>query len=328
MKKRVAFLIVLILFIPCIFFNVSAQMVYADNDKIYLGGMPAGFSLKTKGAYVVGLCDVITEKGLKSPSKDAGLSIGDLILKIDGNDVDSAKDVEINILNKNSVFVEFKRNNEIIIKTVKPEKDLSGNTKLGIFIRDDISGIGTITYIRGNRFASLGHPVVDDNGEPLSVNSGQIFNCNITGYVKGVRGKAGELRGVFIKSNDFGYIDKNLKSGVYGYVNDEFLKQEDLKEITIGNAKPGSAQIYTTISGNHPTKYDVTIVKVEEGDSDKNFIIKIDDEGLLDSVGGIVQGMSGSPIIQNDKLVGAVTHVFINDPSRGFGIAISNMINN
>lgn len=327
MKRKLILLFTAICIVSSCFFVGLNNQVYADTEKIYLGGMPAGFSLKTKGAYVVGLCDVVTEKGLVSPSKDSGVEIGDIILKIDGNEVNSAADVEKNIYKKHDVFVELKRKDETIIKTVEPAKDMSGESKLGVFIRDDVSGIGTVTYIKGNRFASLGHPVVNDFGELLNISSGEIYNCNITGYIKGERGKAGELRGVFLKSQSVGVIDKNLSCGVYGNISENFSK-EQLKEIKIGTATPGNAQIYTTINGCEPKKYNITIVKVDDMEKDKNFVVKIEDKTLLDNLGGIVQGMSGSPIVQDNKLVGAITHVFINDPTRGFGVAISNMINN
>ncbi len=327
MKKRFGFIFAVFLCICSLFVCSNSLTVLAKEDKIYLGGMPAGFTMHTRGAHVVGLCDVITENGLKSPAKDCDIVVGDIILSIDGCDVNNASDIEKNITNKNSVVVEIKRNGETSMKNLKPIKDMSGNAKIGVFIRNDVSGIGTITYIKRNRFASLGHPAINDNGEILEISGGNIFECNVTGYIKGVRGKAGELRGVFLKNNSQGNIDKNLSCGVYGEINEVFAVK-DLREIEVGDAKPGKAEMYTTITGNTPSKYDISIVKVDTNDGDKNFVIKVDDVFLLEEVGGIVQGMSGSPIVQNGKLVGAVTHVFINDPTRGFGISIYKMINN
>ena len=155
-----------------------------------------------------------------------------------------------------------------------------------------------------------------------------MFNCEITGFIKGERGRAGELRGTFDRRRKIASLDKNLNSGVYGDICDN-ENLSNLREIELGNAKMGDASIYTTINGTCPKEYSISIIKVDTISRDtKNFVIRITDQRLLELTGGIVQGMSGSPIVQNGKLVGAVTHVFINDPTRGFGISIDNMINN
>lgn len=326
LKKIKIFIFAGFLILNLFFCSIFTNTAYADN-KVYLGGMTAGFSLNTKGAEIVGLCDVITSDGLKTPSKDADLKIGDIILSIDRNDVNCAKDIELNIKNKNSVNLKIKRKEIQLDKSVKIAVDMAGNHKLGVFIREDISGIGTITYIKGNRFASLGHPVVNESGDLLEILGGKIYDCNLTGCIKGERGKAGELRGVFLKNNPVGTIEKNLNCGVFGTTNNKF-DYKDLIEIEVGEAVPGNAKIYTTVECGKPFEYDISIIKIDTINNNKNFVIKIDDEELIKLTGGIVQGMSGSPIVQNDKLVGAVTHVFINDPTRGFGISISNMINN
>lgn len=327
MRKKSLFLC-LMCFILTIFttFNVNI-FASADEGKIYLGGMPAGFSMSTNGAYVVGVCDVITNNGICSPSKDADIKIGDIILEIDGQKINGAVDVEKNITDKSFIVAKIKREGKTLIKDLKIAVDLSGNYKLGLFIRDDVCGIGTITFIKNNRFASLGHPVIGENNEILDINGGSVFDCNITGCVKGERGKAGELRGVFLKTNAIANIDKNLISGVYGNLSKNY-DCSSLKEIKLGEAVPGDAKIYTTVCGSAPSEYSISIIKVDNFGSNKNFVIKITDKDLLENTGGIVQGMSGSPIIQNNKLVGAVTHVFINDPTRGFGIDIDKMINN
>jgi len=325
---KVKFRIISIIFALFFALSLGHEMAYAtsDNDFVYLGGMPAGFSLFTRGAEVVGVCDVITENGLCSPSKEIGIQEGDLLLKLDDNVINNALDIKKYITN-NDMIIEYKRNDQVFVKTVKPAKDINGNYKLGVFIKDNINGIGTITYIKNNRFASLGHPVVNAECNKIDILGGELYNCNITGYVKGERGKAGELRGVFIKNDSIGVIDKNLISGVYGQINDDFDKTK-LSKIEIGKASIGDACIYSTINTNEPKEYSISIIKVDDLTDNKNFVIKVTDKDLLDTTGGIVQGMSGSPIVQNGKLVGAVTHVFINDPTRGFGINIFNMIDN
>ena len=325
MKKKISIVCLLMAIFLSLTFGFSSAN--ADERYVYLGGMPAGFSISTKGAHIVGLCDVITEQGLESPAKDAGIQVGDVILKICNFDINNAKDIENTVISNAVTDIKIKRDGEILDKTIKPSKDLSGKFKLGVFIKDSISGIGTITYIDDNRFASLGHAVIGDNGDVLSILGGDLYNCNITGVIKGERGKAGELRGVFLRDKPIASIEKNLVCGVYGCLNGEY-NLSGLEKIAIGDAKMGDAVIYTTIDGSKPIQYNISIVKNENYTETKNFVIEVKDEKLLNTTGGIVQGMSGSPIVQDGKLVGAVTHVFINDPTRGFGISINNMINN
>lgn len=305
-------------------FPFGYSMAYAD-ECYYLGGMPAGFSLHSRGAEIVGVCDVLTENGLCSPSKELGIQEGDIILKLDNYEINSAEDVK-KFINNDQMILEYRRGEDIFIKTIKPAKDINGNYKIGVFIKDSISGIGTITFIRNNRFASLGHPVIDSDGRNIEISSGELYNCNINGLIKGERGKAGELRGTFVKNKKIGSIDKNIDSGVYGNINNNFDFNQ-LTKINIGNACLGDAIIYSTIDSEKPKEYAISIIKIDEC-GNKNFVIKILDKDLIEKTGGIVQGMSGSPIVQNGCLVGAVTHVFINDPSRGFGISINNMLNN
>lgn len=328
MKKKIlsAFLVFFSLIFCFIGFN-SYNLVSA-NEEIFLGGMPVGLTLETKGAYIIGLTDVITENGIVSPAKESGITVGDVIIRIDDLEVNSALEIEKCIKNDSLIKVDYVNNGVEKQTLIQPAKDLMGKFRLGVFIRDKINGIGTVTFIKGNRIATLGHPVLQENGELLEIIDGSIFNCKINGYIKGERGKPGELKGIINKEYQLGTIDKNIISGVYGNVIDE-NSLTNLEKIEISSAKPGKASIYTTIDGNTPCEYSISIIKADLSKKiDKNYVIKIDDERLLDSTGGIVQGMSGSPIVQDGKLVGAVTHVFINDPTRGFGISIENMINN
>ncbi len=324
MKKLNRFIL---LILSLLFFVSGTNLVaYADEDKIYLGGMPAGFFMESRGAFVAGLCDVITENGLKSPSKDSGVLSGDVILEIDGREVNNAYDVEKNLKSESKIELTIERNGKSEKISVRPAKDINGKLKLGVFIREGINGIGTITYIKNGTFASLGHPVLNEDGNVLKIIKGSVYDCSITGYVKGERGKPGELRGIFTRKNEKGKIEKNCEFGVFGKIKKNAFK--GLTEIVTGEAKPGNAEIYSTINGKEPQNYAISIIKCDDLNSIKNYVIKITDERLLDSTGGIVQGMSGSPIVQGGKLVGAVTHVFINDPSRGFGISIENMLKN
>ena len=207
-----------------------------------------------------------------------------------------------------------------------PEKDLSGSYKIGLFIREDLNGLGTVTFLTDNGvFASLGHPVSSENGEIYSLRSGDVYESSIVGINKAHRGQAGELKGIFIGSKPIGTITINTNVGLFGKLT-KFNPLEYVK-ITVGQAKIGKAEILSTVDGVTPKKYEIEIVKIDNRiGNNKNYVIKVTDKELLSYTGGILQGMSGSPIIQGGKLVGAVTHVFINDSSRGYGIAINNML--
>lgn len=322
MKKKFYFISIILSFF--LFLNINYTLVNADYN-VYLGGMPAGFTLNTKGAEIVGITDVITENGIISPAKKADILVGDIILNIDDKEVNNVSDIETNI-KTDSIVIKISRKGELLYKSVNPVKDLTGQYKLGVLIRDGVSGIGTITFIKDNKFAALGHPVINDSGKLFEIVGGSAYSCNITGFVKGERGKAGELKGTFLRANSFAKIENNTICGVFGTINDNF-NYKNLTKIKTGNATPGDACIYSTIDGSTPKKYNISIVKVDNYEEYKNFVIKVTDKDLLNKTGGIVQGMSGSPIVQNNKLVGAVTHVFINDPTRGFGININKMLN-
>lgn len=302
--------------------------VYAEENDVYLGGMTAGFSLKTRGAFVMGISDVLTKNGVISPAKNAGIMIGDVILSIDGKDVNDAAEIEQTVQDEKEKTMRIDRSGESLFVGIIPARDTGGKLRLGIFIREGVNGIGTVTFIQGNRVASLGHPVSGQGGKPLEIRGGNLCACDITGVVKGERGAPGELRGVFNKNKVYAYTDKNIYCGVYGKINTSFDKK-NLTKIEIGSGKMGEASIFSNIEGSNPKEYKIAIIKASGTDfTDKNFVIKVTDKVLLEKTGGIVQGMSGSPIVQNGKLVGAVTHVFINDPTKGFGISIENMLNN
>ena len=300
------------------------------GDDVYLGGMPAGFTLGIGGVQVVGICEVLSENGVVNPAKDAGLSVGDVIVSLGGIKVSSAAEIDGVLASYDGGVTELaiERGTEKIKKEISPVKDMaSGKYKLGVFIRDSISGIGTVTFIRKDgRFASLGHAVAASDGSYLPVEGGDIYRCSIVNVVKGERGKAGELKGLFINDKVIAKADKNCAVGIYGKMGE--ADEWQLESIgTSEDAQPGKASIFTTVDGVTPVQYSVSIIKVDKDNKqNKNFVIKITDKALLQATGGIVQGMSGSPIVQNGKLIGAVTHVFINDPTRGYGTSVANMI--
>ena len=327
-KKLAVFIAVLTLLLIA---TTNPTSVYANNsESVYLGGFTQGFILKTRGAMVVGLTDVLGSERLTSPCKLAGIAVGDTIISLNGKPVNNSSEVA-GVLNEHiggSIVVEYVSGGVYKLVNVTPVIDLNGYYKIGVFIRDDLQGIGTVTYVKDDgSFASLGHPVTNEKGEIYNVLSGSVYDSSIIGVVKGACGKAGELKGLFIGDMPIGTITKNNNSGMYGkFTNFNALEH---KKVFVGTAKIGKAQIISTIDGKTACTYDIEIVKAEHKKREgKNFVIKICDENLIAQTGGIVQGMSGSPIIQDGKIVGAVTHVFINDSTRGYGISIQNMLAN
>ena len=322
MLKRfsILFIFVLIFFIG----NLSFYTASAENSVI-LGGFPVAVNINTKGAYIIGISEVLTDKGYVSPAKDIDLKVGDIILSINKEEVNNAYDVEKIVNSKDNYILEIKRDNQIFYKTINPTLDINGKYRLGVYLRNEINGIGTATFIKNNKIAILGHPILDENNNIIEIKSGSIFNAEITGYKKGERGKAGELNGTFtneLLSNEI----KNTNTGVYGtLLIDAKINTKD--KIEIGTATIDDAEILTTINGNTPQKYKISILKTNFNNNNNNaMVIRITDKKLLSKTNGIIQGMSGSPIIQNNKLVGAVTHVFINDPTCGFGISVYDML--
>jgi len=312
--------------------------VSASNINVYLGGEPIGVKLNTKGVLVVALSDIETSKGkVTSPAALAGIQVGDNIIKINDVYVKNAEQTqaEINKAKEKSIKILVERNGKTMEKTVKPVSALEGNNyKIGLWIRDSTAGIGTLTFYdeKSGMFAALGHPITDiDTGTKLNINSGEIISSSIVSIKKGVEGNPGELKGIFVNEDvKLGDITKNTECGVFGRINTNF-KCKSSRSIKIGlkkDIKEGPAKIFTTISGEKPEYYDIQIEKLlsQNLPGPKSMVIKVTDPRLLAKTGGIVQGMSGSPIIQNNKLVGAVTHVLINKPQVGYGIYIDWML--
>lgn len=305
----------------------------AEAKSVYIGGMPAGFTLSVGGAQIIGITEVITEEGAISPSMKAGLKPGDIIVQAEGINVRSMSDFNA-ILDENkdkSMKIRVKREDKELDFSISPVRDKkSGKFKIGVLIRDCMSGIGTITYVdkETHRFGALGHAVTGEDKKSVDIVGGEVFPCSIVGVLKGVRGKAGELRGMFM-GEPLAKADKICEYGIYGTLSSDY-DYSALQTGYVGDidrVKIGKGYIYSTINGDCPKKYTIEIVKVDKNNkNNKNYVIKITDKDLMQETGGIVQGMSGSPIIQNDRIIGAVTHVFLNDPTRGYGIDISSMM--
>lgn len=297
-------------------------------------GNPFGIKMLTEGVMVVGISEISTPYGLNCPAKDAGFKIGDVILSIDGKSALDNGTVSKLIENSEgkSLSFEISRGGEKITLNLTPVFCTSTNSyKSGIWVRDSTAGIGTITYYDENTgsFAGLGHAVCDiDTGNILPLLSGDVGPVCITGVIKGTVGTPGELTGNFSSNESIGTILYNTDAGVFGTLINSPTENESIPIAYKQEIEVGKAQIYSTLEGNSPRSYDILIEKIDlnSGSLTKNMVIKVIDEDLLNLSGGIVQGMSGSPIIQNGKLVGAVTHVFVNNPTMGYGIFCENMI--
>lgn len=290
----------------------------AEGEKVYIGGMPAGFVLDTRGATVLGTVDVFIKDAFASPAKDAGINAGDIILTLNDIEINNAKDIEKVLIKCGGEKLEItflRRGAQVKGEIIPAKEQSSGQFKLGLLIKDGLSGIGTVTYFKESdmRFGALGHAVYDsDSGDILNIRSGSVFKCSIISITRGERGKTGELGGIFLRDKVFAVADKNLNCGVFGKADNIIINEKAKGLYDIGGkntVKMGKAVIYTTIEGVTPEEYNISIVKVDKNAKDnKNLVIKIDDKRLLEATGGIVQGMSGSPILQDGKLVGAITH--------------------
>lgn len=297
---------------------------------VYIGGFPIGVVLKPRGVIVVGPSSVETELGSVIPHTD--LCGGDIIESINGQNIDSVEDIR-NIMENTedmTATLSVRRGTALInIQTGLIKEDMTGEKKLGLQVRENIAGVGTVTYVKEDgSFGCLGHPITLDNGNMVPLTDGASFDCKILGCNKGVRGRAGELKGAFSSSVPNGKLYRNCLSGVYGKFNNysggELIEVAGRKSVCVGKAS-----IIATV-GDKTERYSAEIIKTSAQNtvSDKSMIIRITDKRLLSLSGGIVQGMSGSPIIQNNKLVGAVTHVFVSDPTKGYGIYADWMLKN
>ena len=310
-----------------------------DTD-VYVGGETVGFNLFSEGVICVGSNAVITDIGLREPIASSGVENGDAILKIEEIEINSITDIDriINLPeNKNKeLTLTIKRDGEIINTKIKPVFDLfSQKYKLGLWVRNNASGVGTLTYVKQSdfRFGAVGHPIVDASlGENFEVESGNIYKCKLHGIKKGEKNNPGEIRSSINLSDDaIGFADTNCKYGVYGNLLNKGIIDAS-RTASLGGrlgVRLGDAKIYCSVDG-HVKGYDIKIIKANKQSTadDKSMTIKVVDKELLSLTGGIIQGMSGSPIVQDGKIVGAVTHVFINDPTRGYGVYIDWMVDN
>lgn len=318
-------------------FAKSQQINDLNNKKVVALGNSIGVKIYCDGCMVVEISHFEDENKNKiSPAKKSGIMKGDIIKKYNGEkvtDTNSLKNLVKKYGDKEAEII-FDRNGRQKKCVIKPEKALDGGVlKLGMWVKDSAAGIGTMTFFNSETksFGALGHGISSDTGKLMSVLKGSVVKASILDVKKGKSGDPGELCGIFLGGNsNIGKINKNIKYGIYGKIENTNIIPKG-KEVYIGTketVKVGKATILSCVSGEEVLEFEIQIQKVMlyNENSTKGMVIKVTDPKLLELTGGIVQGMSGSPIIQNGKLIGAVTHVFVNDPTRGYGIFIENML--
>ncbi len=319
---------------PYVLTQLDNEVMESEGKYIIPGGQTIGVELKTAGILVVGLADIIgTDKLSLSPAKAAGMQIGDKILKIDEIVIETTDDIleyteEHGIKNYNFTI---ERHGSIIDLNFTPVKIYeSDEIKFGFWARENIAGIGTVTFIDPDtgKFSAIGHGISDsETGSLIDIEAGTISKANITSIKSGKKGEPGEIIGYIIRDeNSLGTVENNTNFGIYGNINKASLGYFSSNLIEVGKKEEmriGPAQIFSCVN-NEIQVYDVEITKMfyQNKPGEKSFVIKIVDNDLLNLTNGIIQGMSGCPVIQNNKIVGAVTHVFMNDPTKGYGIYI------
>lgn len=311
----------------------TTSIIQSKPKKVSVSGESFGIKLYTDGVIIVGIRDVETDKGKCNPAKEAGLEKGDIIIEINGKKVYSADSVTdiLNDNNGNDYKITIKRNGNYKEFLLKPAYSSSqGCYKVGLWVRDSTAGVGTITYYdkSNNTVSALGHPITDvDTNEIMPILDGEAVRATVTKIYKSKAGEAGSLCCEF--TNDIiGTLKKNCQSGIYGKYTCTLKNTYEYEVASPNEIVRGPVQILCTIDSGKAKFYNAQISRISyrENKKGKNMVVKITDERLLEKTGGIVQGMSGSPIIQNGKLVGALTHVIVDSPEKGYAIFAQDMI--
>lgn len=312
----------------------SKEITNAQSQKVIPVGKTVGIYINTKGILVIDTGEVTDLEGKNvAPAKNK-LMPGDYITKLNDVEMKTKKQLieAITSCNGKPLVFQVIRNEECIDVKVEPVETETDLYKVGIWVRDDLQGLGTVTYVEGDSFGALGHSINDtDTGELLQVSGGEIYDADIFGVEKGTAGSPGEIEGMiaYQTENVVGHIDDNQLYGIYGTITDAFkeeIGQESPVEIaSVDEVEKGKAYIQSYISGEKEL-YEIEIVNIHKNNNgDQEMEIIVTDDNLIALTGGIVQGMSGSPILQNGKLVGAVTHVFVDEPKKGYGIFVMTM---
>lgn len=293
-------------------------------------GHTIGIKLFSDGVLVIGLAEVETAQGMSAPGAACGLKVGDVIEEANGTEVESSEQFSALLQCGGTVELEVSRSGEDLTLSAHPVLGEDGTWRLGAWIRDSMAGIGTVTFYdpKTGEFGALGHGVTDgDTGLLMPLGDGAVMESVVKAVKKGSAGEPGQLRGEFDLVRDMGVLSANTERGVFGILEESGMTSG--KAIPVAAAEEvqeGKAVIRSNVQGSKVEEYEIEILRVLGRDGAQNLLLRVTDERLIAQTGGIVQGMSGSPIIQNGKLIGAVTHVMVNDPTKGYGILIENML--
>ena len=311
----------------------AAQEETTVGTKVIPLGRAVGIKLFSDGVLVVGLSGVETGEGAQYPGRDCGLKTGDLITHIDGDEVDTIEQVQQLVSQRagESLIIQAMRGQRQLQLTAEAVENSQGVFQLGVWLRDSMAGIGTMTFYdpESGAFAALGHGITDvDTAMLMPLESGSIMPATVSDVKKGLSGQPGELHGEFDLTMDLGSLYANTEQGIFGRMTQTGLADglEAVEIATRDQVHVGEATILSNIQGNQVREYQVKITHVSTDiDATRSLMLQVTDPQLLEATGGIVQGMSGSPIMQDGRLVGAVTHVLVNDPTRGYGILAQTM---
>lgn len=306
------------------------------ETRVIPGGHSLGVKLRPNGVIVVGFASVTDENGMKhQPAQEAGIEVGDTILAVNDKKIFQAEELSKVVDRQKSIILSVKRNDKIFNLNLNPVKNNFGLYQIGLWVRDIAAGVGTLTFYdpKTNYYGALGHIITDaDTGKIIEVGEGEIIRARVASISPGRKNQPGEKKGVFINEDQIiGNIIANTPFGIFGkaYQSFENPLYDSLPVATVNQVHEGKAKILTVVEGEKIQSYDIEIQKIikQSYPNSKGMIIKITDKELIAKTGGIIQGMSGSPIIQDGYIVGAVTHVFVNDPTKGYGIFIEWMLN-
>ena len=322
LKKLYLLLLISLTLLPC--------SVYAYSDYIIASGKNIGIELNSTSVIIVGTYNV----GNISPAKEAKLQTGDKIIKINDVRVSSIEQM-INIIENSSqnpteAKITYLRGSKEFNTTLSLIKDKDGILKTGLYVKDSINGVGTLTFIDPNTklYGALGHEIIEKTtGQKLEIKSGKIYESTVTGIVKSNNGNPGEKNARYDTKKIYGKVNENTQSGIFGEYTSEISEDKLYKVAKTEDILLGEAKILTVVEDDTVEEFSINIIKINDNkNSSKNLLFEIIDKNLLSITGGIVQGMSGSPIIQNDYIIGAVTHVVVDDTSKGYGIFITTML--
>ncbi len=316
-------------FLMLLLLLIMPSIALAYSDYVIAGGENIGISLHSNGVIIVGSYEV---EG-NNPARESGLNNGDRIIKVNDTETPSIEkmlDIIENLNAKDNIKIAYIRGNKEYTTNLSLKKDTNNVYKTGLYVKDSITGVGTLTFIDPNtkKFGALGHEIIEKNtGQKLEIKDGSIYSSTVTGIIKSTIGTPGEKNAKYDSTNIFGNVKENTTRGIFGEYTKEIPDKKLYKVASPNETNEGNATILTVIEDDNVEEFKINILKVSlNTDSSKNILFEVTDNILLKKTGGIVQGMSGSPIIQNDKIIGAVTHVVVDDPTKGYGTFITKML--